>query len=190
MRHTTSNKNLEELKQIAKSHNGVLKPEAVVEFAKNPKTSLHNYFDWDNTIAATNWRLDQARRLIRFSISVITIKGKKVKVRVFLSTNKKGNNDFKHENAGYKTTLELLRTKQGRESVLNMALSELLSIKEKYRCLSELSGVFDEIDKVNKKLSFKHRNPSDPMLSDTDRKKLMDERLELIKASAENHLED
>ena len=44
---------------------GRLTPAEVVEFARNPETSLHSQFEWDNTIASNRYRLDQARQCIR-----------------------------------------------------------------------------------------------------------------------------
>ena len=44
---------------------GRLTPEKVVQAAKNSKSPLHEFFDWDNDHAAGQWRIEQARRLIR-----------------------------------------------------------------------------------------------------------------------------
>ena len=43
---------------------GVLTPEAIVEAAKDPASPLHREFEWNNSAAATAWRLHQARQLI------------------------------------------------------------------------------------------------------------------------------
>ncbi len=46
--------------------NGRLTPEAVVEAARSPNSPLHDRFEWDNSKAGDCWRLEQARRLIRY----------------------------------------------------------------------------------------------------------------------------
>lgn len=43
---------------------GRLTPDAVIEDASDPKSPLHPYFDWDDTVAARKWRISQARDLI------------------------------------------------------------------------------------------------------------------------------
>jgi hypothetical protein len=54
-----------ELEVIAKAH-GVKKvtPELVVAAAAAPTHPLHRFFEWDDSIAAMKWRLDQAARMI------------------------------------------------------------------------------------------------------------------------------
>lgn len=44
---------------------GVLLPQATVDAAADPDHPLHGEFDWDNATAGDEWRLEQARRLIR-----------------------------------------------------------------------------------------------------------------------------
>ena len=44
---------------------GVCSPEALLKESSNKKSSLYNYFVWNNLSAAKNFRLNQARVLIR-----------------------------------------------------------------------------------------------------------------------------
>jgi hypothetical protein len=62
---------LKELEHIRKQGKGILYPDAVVEFATNEETALHPKFEWDNNIAGHEYRLWQARHLIK--IVVITL---------------------------------------------------------------------------------------------------------------------
>lgn len=45
--------------------NGRLTPQRVVEAAKSKKSPLHEFFEWNDVVAAEAYRLDQARALIR-----------------------------------------------------------------------------------------------------------------------------
>ena len=54
-----------EIERIRAMHGGVLHAEDVLEEAKNPASPLHPMFEWDNNVAAHQWRLEQARSLIR-----------------------------------------------------------------------------------------------------------------------------
>jgi EAL domain-containing protein (putative c-di-GMP-specific phosphodiesterase class I) len=53
------------LARVASAHGGLLTPEAVVKEAADPASPLHRYFEWDNRKAAHQFRIEQARRLIR-----------------------------------------------------------------------------------------------------------------------------
>jgi hypothetical protein len=48
----------------------VLTPDMLVEYAANPKTHVHRCFTWDNDAAAHQYRLQQARMLIR-SVQIV-----------------------------------------------------------------------------------------------------------------------
>lgn len=53
------------LARVAKHNGGVLTPDAVVEDARDESSPLHDQFEWDDSEAAKQWRLEQARALIR-----------------------------------------------------------------------------------------------------------------------------
>lgn len=44
---------------------GRLTANDVVEAARDPRSPLHEHFEWDDDAAAEAWRIEQARRLIR-----------------------------------------------------------------------------------------------------------------------------
>ena len=54
-----------ELETIREKHGGELEPEAVVNAARPKKHKLHNFFVWDDRIAADKFRTDQVRNLMR-----------------------------------------------------------------------------------------------------------------------------
>lgn len=64
----------EEVMRLVNQNDGVVTPEEIVEVARNPKHPLHDAFEWDDSIAAEKWRLDQARVLIRTVQVVITVR--------------------------------------------------------------------------------------------------------------------
>jgi hypothetical protein len=51
---------------------GRLTPECVLEAAEDEDSPLHRFFEWDNDEAAHQYRIDQARRLIRGVRVVVT----------------------------------------------------------------------------------------------------------------------
>ena len=72
----------QELEQIRKANDGELRPADVVEFARNPDTALHSRFTWDDDKAAAEYRLWQARELIRVVVQLHPKTNKKMRVYV------------------------------------------------------------------------------------------------------------
>lgn len=137
------NKVITELKRIATENDGILKPEIVVQEAR-PKTSpLHSRFTWDNTKAAHEYRLWQARQLIRVVVEVIDgIKGKH-EIFVSLSSDRK--------TSGYRVITDVLSERDLCEQMLKDALDELKTFQRKYARLKELAAVFSAIRRVRVK---------------------------------------
>lgn len=67
---------------------GQITPDLIVESAKNKKSVLHEYFEWDDSIAANKWRMRQASKLLG-CIEVVVISDNQPKTfRVYQTTNK------------------------------------------------------------------------------------------------------
>jgi len=76
-----------ELDRIHEKH-GALKPTNVVEEARPEEAPLHPVFEWNDSIAAGEWRLHTARNLIR-SVQVITSDNQKESVYVSVVTEQR-----------------------------------------------------------------------------------------------------
>ena len=64
---------IEELDKIAKDDmDGLIQPERVIEVASDETSPLHRHFEWDDSEAAYEYRLVQARKLIR-SVTIIRV---------------------------------------------------------------------------------------------------------------------
>jgi hypothetical protein len=142
---------LKELNQIAEI-DGTLRPEAVVAFAKNPKTELHHCFTWDNTKAAHQWRLHEARMIIRVSVTIISDDADECRAFVSLKSDR-------HAGIGYRSMISILDDEELRELMLQDALEEMQTFKEKYKDLKELCEVFDAMDKIIVKKPRKQSRP-------------------------------
>jgi hypothetical protein len=55
----------EQIELIARDNDGAVSASNVVAAAKAKSSPMHGAFDWDDTAAAAQWRLDQARDLVR-----------------------------------------------------------------------------------------------------------------------------
>lgn len=140
---------LKELERIAAKSHGVLQPLAVIEYARNENTALHKHFDWDDSVAGAKWRLEQARHLIRVTVTMIqpSAGGQEQSIRAYVSLT----SDRYKDGGGYRATTAVLSDKDMRAQLLADALSELIAFKAKYAMLKELAGVFDAIQAIPQK---------------------------------------
>lgn len=128
----------------AVAENGIISPEKVVLAAKPKNSPLHEFFDWDDGDAAFQWRLHQARNLIRVVVEVEELPDRTFRdVRVFVSLSSDRNKD-----GGYRIMAEVLTDERRTKEMLEDALRELLSFRKKYEMLKELASIFKAIDKL------------------------------------------
>ena len=73
----------EELEKIKSKEN--LTPVSVVERAKNKKSILHKLFEWDDSEAAEQYRLQQARKIVSHVVEVVVIRGNEVEEKAYFN---------------------------------------------------------------------------------------------------------
>lgn len=137
-----------EIDRLVKVHKQRLAAEDVVAAAANPISPLHSIFEWDDTAAAREYRVEQARRLLRsIQITILTPKGAPITTRLTVATEKP-NTPGKRQ---YSTTEYALSDADLRAEVLRQALRELAAFRRKYIELSELAQVFAVIARTVRK---------------------------------------
>lgn len=120
----------EALEQIAAKAGGHLTPDAVVEAAKDRKHVLHRHFEWDDAAAAQQYRIDQARSLVR-SIHVEASDTETGYARAFLSIREK-------DGTSYRTLSEVMESADLQSKVLAAAERDLLAFETRYRSLTDV----------------------------------------------------
>ena len=130
----------EELKKI-QGRSKVLKPSAVVEAAKAKDHPLHEKFEWDNSKAGEQWRLHQARQLIR-SVVIETHDSSPQIVRAFVSLQRD------RIESGYRDINKVMEDKDLKLELIQEAKRDFERMKIKYKILTELSGVWDQVDRI------------------------------------------
>lgn len=125
-----------------KGKSPVLRPEAVVESAADPESVLHDLFDWDDSVAAQRWRVEQARGIIQRVWVTVTSPVMDV-TRLFVSIS-----GDRKDAGGYRDITSVMLSPKLKDDLLRTALRELLALKEKYRQLKKLQPVFRAIDKL------------------------------------------
>lgn len=131
-----------ELLRLSHEHDGLLKPEMVVDAARQEASPLHEYFEWDDTEAGRRYRILQATRLIRVSVTLIGGDRPEV-IRAFVSLK-----PDRTSGVGYRETLAVLQETSLRDQLLQDARMELASFLKKYKHLEELAEVFAAIKHV------------------------------------------
>ena len=118
-------------------------PKEILEKARDEKTELHKAFEWDDTIAAEKYRLDQARHVVQCLVIVRherpEMDAKKGEIRYFFKPD---------EQTGYRRTELIVKHEDEYAALLSQANRELKAFRVKYSTLNELHEIFDMIDKI------------------------------------------
>lgn len=132
----------EALERLRKRHNGRLAPADVVEEARNLDSPIHSAFEWDDTIAAAAYRIDQAGHLIRcIAVDISRSNLETNTVRAFVSVTR--DND-----RSYTSTVHAMSDRDLRKQVIEKAYAELEAWRARYAELSELARLFEAIDQA------------------------------------------
>lgn len=136
------------LKQIQRrNRSGKLLPSAVVQAARNPDNPLHDKFCWDDTKAATEYRIWQARQLIA-SIEVI-YDGPEEKSPCFVSLKSD------RKDGGYRSVSDVLSDRKLHAEMIRTVIEELKSMQDRYARFKELQPVWKATARVEKRVRRK-----------------------------------
>ena len=123
------------------------KPEVdeVLDMARNKDTEIHKLIEWNDDIAAEKYRKTQVRHIIRdievTYISPDKTNHQKLEVPVRMFYNLKGE-------TGYRPTSVIIRNEDLHMKLLRTAQSELEAYMNKYRVLTEMKPLIEEIDRL------------------------------------------
>lgn len=115
---------------------GLLTAQALVNVSRDEDAPLHDEFEWNDDVAAEQYRLTQARGVIRHL--VVVRPESKTPERVFVNVH--------IEQPEYTTLRKALSIKSEREIVLERARRDATIFMEKYKSLEELAGVLDAME--------------------------------------------
>lgn len=107
--------------------------------ANRPENApLHNEFEWDDSIAAEQFRESQARHIIN-CLCVATEEEDQEPVRAFFTISR----------PVYESLNVILSSEEKHNDLLRLALKELNAFRAKYNNLKQLEPVFEAIEKVS-----------------------------------------
>lgn len=122
---------------------GLVSPRALLERSRAPASPTHKYFEWDDTLAAEQHRLHQARQLIR----AITIEVDGEEVRKYCSPIYI--EEFKENR--YIDIRKAIKDTDIWKEILGRALKDAQLWQKRYEKLKALEPVFSAISKVEAK---------------------------------------
>jgi hypothetical protein len=136
----------EVIEDLKKQFGGKVPPRELVKVARDPKNPCHANFTWDNKKAADEFRLDQARHLLR-SIIIMEVTREEVIVRPNVVCSRYGG----QATQPYKDFLEVMKNPAERALYLECSFREFEAFRKKYERLAEWKAVFDAYDAMRLK---------------------------------------
>ena len=133
-----------ELEYIRSDHGGILQAQDVVDFARDPAAALHHCFQWDDGLAADQYRLWQARQVIRVTVDVITSEAEPIRAYVSLL------HDRLQPGGGYRARVDVLSNREQHKRMLLEALAEYTRAGAKYTRIKELKPIRRAIERVRR----------------------------------------
>lgn len=139
------------LAAIEKANGGLVTPDAVVADARNQKSPLHSYFEWDDTKAAHAHRLTQARALITSVMVTVRTENRSVQAVYYVRDP-----SAPPRQQGY-LSIAKLRTEQdlAREAVVHafvQARNALTAAKD----LAAVLSMEDQVDAIITRIDAAH----------------------------------
>jgi anion-transporting ArsA/GET3 family ATPase len=107
----------------------------ILDYARNPNSELHKCFEWDDTVAAEKYRLQQARNVVCHLVHVDEKKEEPQKIRLIQKVTE-----------GYMPVQMIVRNPLEYEKLLERARAELRAFKQRYHTLVELEEILALID--------------------------------------------
>lgn len=142
-----------EMCKIHKKH-GRLDRELVLEAARSKRSVLHKFFEWDDTVAANEWRLRQAGKLIGSCKIVVINKKTKVErsVRCFVSISDDSGAQGGGTTRSFEPISDVMNNPQTRQQYLGGFIIRMEQLQAEYSFLKEAGAVFKELAKLKRKV--------------------------------------
>lgn len=135
------------IESLREKFKGELTPEDVLNDAQDENSPLHTFFEWDDSAAAHQHRLQQARGLIRAVVAVYVRNDRPaMRTRAYVHIPQ-------GETSHYREASHAMSVQATRDAVLRRALEELIGWQRRYKDLHEFADFCGEIDQLKLKLT-------------------------------------
>jgi len=125
-----------------------VRPEDLLERAREENSPLHKFFEWDDAAAAEKYRLEQARKLI-YTVTIRIIEDGHDPIRGNYAVRVV---DINTGGSTYRPIQDVMNDPLQRGLVLQRALAEFLAWQTRYEHLTELAEIFRVGNVLRKKI--------------------------------------
>lgn len=133
---------VQELERIESLY-GSLTPENVLKASKPKKAVLHSLFEWDNTIAGEQYRLQQARTIINNIEVKVIANGQPKKVAVYEVIRQPAGKTYKSIQTMSSDDIEFIKERTKKE--LNILKNKLSFYQEMSKAVVHIQAAIDAI---------------------------------------------
>jgi len=131
------------LEKIRLNHDGVLTPDDVVKDARRDSSPLHDQFEWDDTVAAGKYRIEQARELIRTVVFTVTTTTDIIQTPYYIR-----NTSLDAKEQGYMAVKEIQTKSEVAYEALRYEFSRAIAVLERANNIADAIGLGDEIKQL------------------------------------------
>lgn len=132
---------LAELMQMSKLNDGKITPEQVVAAASDPSSALHNYFEWDDATVAQNYRVMQARTMLRSCRYNVKIGQRKIEIPYYMRDP-----DSEAQSQGYIETTKLKTQKDAARILIVREFARAAAQLRRARAYATYFNLESELD--------------------------------------------
>ena len=133
----------ERLEMLREQNAEQLTPEVVVADARSPGSPLNSYFEWNDSEAAEQYRLHQARNLIHSVAVTYPATEARPSCSIVAFVNIKIDDE-----QFYTSTVDAMSNGEYRAIVLNQAWRDLQAFRRRYGELAEFAQLFVTMDEL------------------------------------------
>jgi hypothetical protein len=139
---------------LLREESGTISQKRVVDEARNKKSVLHPYFDWDDKRASDAYREMQAAHLLRSIITVhrTSSTSDPITVRAFVSIPSAAAEEATDGTGTYISIADAVRVVDYRIQLVRNALRDLDAYHLRYQLLADLAGWTDGIARARRVL--------------------------------------
>ena len=125
---------------------GKLTAKNLLEFSKNPKSPLHTMFEWDDSIAANRYRIEQARKIINSIEITIVSDGEALEIGAYEIVRTDSGNAYKNITAFTQSDVDYVREQT--ITTINTLSCKLKTYKQFRKIGFDLDKIKDELTSV------------------------------------------
>ena len=152
-----------EIDKLAKKNRGSITPTIIVEAARDEESPLHQIFDWDDEVAAEQWRLHSARHMLNHLVVRVAMSdGTNEHVKAYHCVSSSVvDNDESSIGRVYLPLSTAMSSASVMAAIVSGALAELAGWQRRYGHYVELKQVSDHVGRAIRSKKSRRKDKED-----------------------------